>query len=96
MEAYYTLFDIENLRVGFACAGECNGGNWHGKGGFVEVDEVRGPSILIPNRWFSFLLFVSRRFAERYDGHSKREQGREKAAWDKHGARVRMMSRDAP
>jgi len=40
MEAYYTLFDIENLRVGFACAGECNGGNWHGKGGFVEVDEV--------------------------------------------------------
>ena len=26
--------------AGFACAGECNGGNWHGKGGFVEVDEV--------------------------------------------------------
>ena len=40
MEAYYTLYDVENLRVGFACQGECKGGNWHGKGGYVEVDEV--------------------------------------------------------
>lgn len=39
MEAYYTLFDIENMRVGFACPdGVCGGGDWHGKGGFVEVD----------------------------------------------------------
>ena len=40
MEAYYTLYDVDNLRVGFACAGDCNGGTWHGKGGYVEVDEV--------------------------------------------------------
>lgn len=39
IEAYYTLFDIENMRVGFACPdGVCGGGDWHGKGGFVEVD----------------------------------------------------------
>ena len=24
-EAYYTLYDVENLRVGFACEGECEG-----------------------------------------------------------------------
>ena len=40
MEAYYTLYDVDNLRVGFACAGDCNGGTWHGKGGYVEVDDV--------------------------------------------------------
>jgi len=38
IEAYYTLFDIENLRVGFACDGACSGGDWHGKGGFLELD----------------------------------------------------------
>jgi len=40
LEAYYTLFDVENMRVGFACpnGGKCEGGDWHGKGGFVEVD----------------------------------------------------------
>jgi hypothetical protein len=38
LEAYYTLFDVENMRVGFACAGQCSGGSWHGVGGFVEVE----------------------------------------------------------
>lgn len=40
LEAYYTLFDVENMRVGFACqaAGVCEGGDWHGVGGYVEVD----------------------------------------------------------
>jgi hypothetical protein len=38
MQAYYTLFDIENLRVGFACAGDCAGGTWHGKGGILELE----------------------------------------------------------
>ncbi|CAM9456317.1 unnamed protein product [Ascophyllum nodosum] len=39
MEAYYTLFDVENLRVGFACTGNgCSGGTWHGQGGFIEID----------------------------------------------------------
>lgn len=40
MEAYYTLYDIANLRVGFACDGTCNGGTWHGKGGYIDVDAV--------------------------------------------------------
>jgi len=39
MEAYYTLFDVENMRVGFACDGTCTGGDWHGKGGFLELEE---------------------------------------------------------
>jgi len=38
IEAYYTLFDAENMRVGFACTGTCSGGSWHGQGGFIEVD----------------------------------------------------------
>lgn len=38
LEAYYTLFDVENMRVGFACVGQCSGGTWHGVGGFVEVE----------------------------------------------------------
>ncbi|KAJ8603599.1 hypothetical protein CTAYLR_004854 [Chrysophaeum taylorii] len=40
MEAYYTLYDVDNLRIGFACDGTCNGGNWHGKGGYVDVDAI--------------------------------------------------------
>jgi len=40
LQAYYTLFDVENLRVGFACAGNgCSGGTWHGQGGFMEIEE---------------------------------------------------------
>lgn len=39
-QAYYTLFDVENLRVGFACTGNgCSGGTWHGQGGFIEIEE---------------------------------------------------------
>jgi len=40
MEAYYTQFDFDNLRVGFACQGDCKGGSWHKKGGFVDVEDV--------------------------------------------------------
>ncbi|CAB1120014.1 unnamed protein product [Ectocarpus sp. CCAP 1310/34] len=40
IEAYYTLFDAENLRVGFACTGNgCSGGTWHGQGGFMEIED---------------------------------------------------------
>ena len=39
LEAYYTLFDVTNKRVGFACDGTCSGGTWHGVGGYVEVEE---------------------------------------------------------
>lgn len=40
VQAYYTLFDVENLRVGFACDGNgCSGGTWHGQGGFMEIEE---------------------------------------------------------
>jgi hypothetical protein len=38
MEAYMALFDVENMRVGFACVGQCSGGSWHGVGGFVDTD----------------------------------------------------------
>jgi len=38
IEAYYTLFDAENLRVGFACTPvDCSGGEWHDKGGFLDL-----------------------------------------------------------
>ena len=39
IEAYYTLFDVDNLRVGFACDGVCAGGSWHGEGGFVIMND---------------------------------------------------------
>lgn len=51
MEAYYTLYDVKNCRVGFACDGTCNGGSWHGKGGYVDVDAV--------NAWAQILLGFS-------------------------------------
>ena len=35
IEAYYTNFDVENLRIGFACDGQCSGGDWHGTGGYL-------------------------------------------------------------
>lgn len=41
MQAYYTQFDMKNLRVGFACDGVCTGGIWHGTGGyFVLTNDV--------------------------------------------------------
>eukprot|EP00903_Cladosiphon_okamuranus_P014763 g13680.t1 len=52
MEAYYTLFDVENLRVGFACTGKgCSGGSWHGTGGFMEIEE--------PTSWRSYASTIS-------------------------------------
>ena len=35
---------VENLRVGFACEGECEGDGWHGKGGYVDVGDRSGRS----------------------------------------------------
>jgi len=41
MQAYYTVFDIKNMRVGFACDGTCSGGDWHGTGGYyVLTDDI--------------------------------------------------------
>ena len=49
LEAYYTQFDYENLRIGIACDGNCAGGGWHGKGGYVSFDSVT---------WCGQLLFA--------------------------------------
>jgi len=38
IEAYYTLFDIENMRIGFACDGGCSGGWWQGRGRLVQLE----------------------------------------------------------
>ena len=41
IQAYYTIFDTDNLVVGFACDGTCSGGDWHGSGGdMVLVDDL--------------------------------------------------------
>jgi hypothetical protein len=41
LQAYYTVFDIKNMRVGFACDGTCSGGSWHGTGGYyVLTDDI--------------------------------------------------------
>ncbi|KAG5192930.1 aspartic peptidase domain-containing protein [Tribonema minus] len=40
LQAYYAVFDVDNLRVGFACEGTCQGGTWHGKGGLLELEEA--------------------------------------------------------
>jgi cathepsin D len=37
IEAYYTLFDTGNMRVGFACQDDCAGGTWHGKVRFFLI-----------------------------------------------------------
>lgn len=37
IQAYYTVFDMKNLRVGFACDGDCSGGDWHGSGGYYVL-----------------------------------------------------------
>ena len=34
--------------MGFACEGECEGGGWHGKGGYVDVDD--------PSVWAQLLV----------------------------------------
>jgi len=47
IEAYYTLYDVVNLRVGFACSGDCNGGAWHGRGGYNEVEEASAWVLLL-------------------------------------------------
>lgn len=36
ISAYYTVFDVDNKKVGFACDGECDGGMWQKSGKYVE------------------------------------------------------------
>jgi cathepsin D len=38
LQAYYTVFDAGELRVGFACEGDCQGGSWHGRGALLELE----------------------------------------------------------
>eukprot|EP01036_Dinobryon_divergens_P024648 gene24648-33120_t len=41
IQAYYTQFDVENRRVGFACNETCSGGSWHGQGGYlIEMETI--------------------------------------------------------
>ena len=35
--AYYTVFDVQNKRVGFACDGECDGGLWQESQKFIAA-----------------------------------------------------------
>lgn len=53
--AYYTLFDIKNKRVGFACDGECDGGLWQGKPTFFEL---YSESSIIKRTGFLFSIFA--------------------------------------
>lgn len=60
IQTYYTLFDVENMRVGFACNnGTCSGGDWHGKGGFLDLEQYRQ----IQNATFVGLLAITISFA---------------------------------
>ena len=36
ISAYYTVFDVEHKRVGFACDGECDGGLWQKSRHFID------------------------------------------------------------
>mmetsp|Transcript_6402 Transcript_6402/g.26921 ORF Transcript_6402/g.26921 Transcript_6402/m.26921 type:complete len:521 (-) Transcript_6402:80-1642(-) len=54
MEAYYTLYDAANLRVGFACDGTCSGGSWHGRGGALD-----GAADLADSTWARVALVFS-------------------------------------
>jgi len=38
LEAYYCLFDLENMRIGFACDDGCSGGEWQGRGRLVQLE----------------------------------------------------------
>ena len=40
--AYYTLFDVQNLRIGFACpaSDSCTGGGWNGIGGYMIMKSL--------------------------------------------------------
>jgi Eukaryotic aspartyl protease len=60
MQAYYTLFDIENLRIGFACAGDCAGGSWHGKGGILELEVMTIIMYCIFCTHVIILLFINK------------------------------------
>ena len=36
IQSNFFLGYYQNLRVGFACDGECSGGGWHGTGGIYD------------------------------------------------------------
>eukprot|EP01084_Bolivina_argentea_P242514 406800_1 len=48
LQAYYTLFDYGNLRLGFACSGRCEGGTWHGRGVLMEIQST---DALVKSTW---------------------------------------------
>lgn len=60
IEAYYTHFDVDNMRIGFACSGECSGGGWQGSGGYVldTVDEAVWRRIALIYCLFALLVFA--------------------------------------
>eukprot|EP00607_Mallomonas_marina_P007470 CAMPEP_0182416780 /NCGR_PEP_ID=MMETSP1167-20130531/1133_1 /TAXON_ID=2988 /ORGANISM="Mallomonas Sp, Strain CCMP3275" /LENGTH=538 /DNA_ID=CAMNT_0024589841 /DNA_START=118 /DNA_END=1734 /DNA_ORIENTATION=+ len=62
IQAYYTVFDAQNMRLGFACQGRCAGGNWHGVGGFALVKEspvwIRGALILLLFMLMTAMLYL--------------------------------------
>jgi hypothetical protein len=53
--AYYTLFDIENRRVGFACDGDCDGGLWQGPPTYFEL---YSESSILKRAGFLFSIFA--------------------------------------
>jgi cathepsin D len=53
--AYYTFFDAEAFRIGFACRPEgCSGGDWHGTGGFNSM----GLEIPLWRKTLAFFFFM--------------------------------------
>jgi len=62
IQSYYTLFDVANMRIGFACNnGVCSGGDWHGKGGipFLDFQQYRKQYRQITNTSLITLLVVT-------------------------------------
>ena len=55
ISAYYTLFDIENKRVGFACNGPCVGGIWQGSPTYFEL---YSESSILKRAGFLFSIFA--------------------------------------
>lgn len=53
--AYYTLFDIENRQIGFACNGPCIGGLWQGSPTYFEL---YSESSILKRAGFLFSIFA--------------------------------------
>ena len=84
ISAYYTLFDVENRRVGFACNGPCVGGLWQGNPTYFEL---YSESSILKRAGFLFSIFafaaiiaylsLSIMFtcvSEEFDGNSRAEE----------------------